>query len=277
MRAWVIILFLPIVSLAQDLKSRSQADDISLQRNIFSFTEIGAYTPERKEELFQFIEKLEGRRLKINDDKKFLHVLFNKTHRQFLKQFRAYSSFNELLNSGKYNCLTATALYGVLLDHFGFKYSIIETNYHVFIIANTAQGKVLIESTDPLQGFVTNVTEIEKKVVSYRKNTVDVNATKNYLLYDFELYNQVNLRQLTGLMQYNASVKAYNEGYLALAINYLDKAMALYQSPRLEAFSKIVLLSVVQSKLDVSVKESYVRKLQVLRKKSRMAVASRSL
>jgi hypothetical protein len=52
--------------------------------------------------------------------------------------------------------------------------------------------------------------------------------------------------------------------------------LALYSSPRIAEFSAILLLTVLESKLDESVKEDYLKRIQAIRKKQLPVMASRS-
>ena len=81
-------------------------------------------------------------------DARQLHTLFRRMHKVFLKNYKAYSDFDELFTSGKYDCLTATALFSNVLDNFQYAYEIIETNYHIFLMVKTSKGEIMIETTD---------------------------------------------------------------------------------------------------------------------------------
>lgn len=227
------------------------------------------------EALLSFVSKLESKRESFKSEKAFLNYVFNKTHQRFLKNYTDYVSFNTLLKDGTYNCLTGTALYALLLHHFGIGFQVIETNYHIFLIADTKHGKVLFEATDPAMGFIDDATQIEKRISTYKLNTIrEASASKTYYRFNFELYNDVSLDEMLGLLHYNLAIVSYNNAQFASTISHLDQAIALYQSPRIEEFSRVVLLSVMESGLEASVKETYVRKIQLLRKKKLAMVAS---
>ncbi len=147
------------------------------------------------------------------------------------------------------------------------------------MLADTDEGRALFEATDPLHGFVTNPDEIEKRIQQYKQNIIQPAAAggnKKYYEYNVNLYQQVSLDQMSGLLHYNLSIEAYNQQNFQEAIHHLDKAMALYSSPRITEFSAILLLSVLESKLDESVKESYLKRIQAIRKKQLPVMASRS-
>jgi hypothetical protein len=265
MKGLVLIFFLPILALAQDVTFTSQPTS-SLHR----YLELYSTTDEQiaaTDELLAFVDKLSVKRGSFKTDKAFLNHLFAKTHQRFLRNYKEYSSFNELLDKGYYNCLTGTALYAILLDHFEFPYQIIETNYHIFLMVETSAGDVLLETTDPASGFTDSKSEIEKRIHVYRQNEIQkANKDKRYYHFSFDLYNDVNLDEMLGLLYYNQAIKAYNNHQWVNSIAYLEKASAQYRSPRLEEFSRIILLSLAESKLDPSLKENYIRKIQTVRK-----------
>ena len=145
----------------------------------------------------------------------------------------------------------------------------------IFLIAKTTSGDVLIEATDPTNGFVDEASEIEERINSYKQNLIQQKQPgKSYYQFSFELFSTVTLDQMMGLMYYNRAVKAFNDKQLVEAVQYLDQAFVLYQSPRIDEFSKILLLSVSESDLDQEAKASYVRKLLQIRKKKTDFVAS---
>jgi hypothetical protein len=99
-------------------------------------------------------------------------------------------------------------------------------------------------------------------------------ASKTYYQYKTELYNVVNLDGIVGLLHYNRAVQAFNSQDLSASINHLDQAIRSYQSPRTEEFSKIILYSVMESKLDPSVKAVFLKKIQSIRSVKMPVVAS---
>ena len=230
------------------------------------------------QDFLRFVERLDQKGEGKNT-LKFCRTLFQKTRQEFLRSYTAYASFGETLSKGKYNCLTGTTLYAMLLERFNIQYTIIETNYHIFLLADTDDGRALFEATDPLHGFVTNADEIEKRIQQYKQNIIQPAAAggnKKYYEYNVSLYQQVSLDQMSGLLHYNLSIEAYNQQDFQEAINHLDKALALYSSPRITEFSAILLLSVLESKLDESVKEGYLKRIQAIRKKQLPVMASRN-
>src|SRR5688572_1622333 len=162
----------------------------TLDQYIRDFSEVDG-SNNRPQDISKFIDRLNQKGEEKNT-LKFCRTLFHKTRQEFFREYTQYASFRETLSKGKYNCLTGTALYALLLDRFNFEYTIIETNYHIFLLAYTHEGKVLFEATDPLHGFVTNPDEIEKRIQLYKQNIAQPAAggNKKYYEYNFSLFQQ---------------------------------------------------------------------------------------
>jgi len=198
-----------------------------------------------------FLKKLEKKRVAINQENDFIRLLFAKTHQQYLKKYEVYAPISDLFNTGAYNCLTGTILYALLLNHFHIPHQVIETNYHIFIIAETKQGKILLEATDPINGFVTKQQDIESRLKVYRENLTPISDLKrDYYQFSFELFRPVSLTELQGLLYYNKAVDAFNHQDLQESAQSLKKAYAFYFSPRIDEFSQVLLLALQQSNLD---------------------------
>jgi len=184
------------------------------------------------------IEKLVtsvGKRNYKSDLRK-LSALFMKTHSRFLHSYVQYSDI-EGLAKGKYDCLTATSLYADILTRAGFKYNIIETNYHIFIMVNTKDGDVLLETTDRF-GFIDDQEEIQKTIAKYQNEIP--NATASHYQYQHTIYNAVNPDQLPGLLYINQAVKAFNKEEWAVCSEKLSAASQITDSPRIAELTTLL-------------------------------------
>lgn len=224
-----------------------------------------------------FLKKLERKQLSFTREKDFIQYVFTKTHQTYLKKFEAYSSFNALFRDGSYHCLTGTILFSILFDHFNIQYEVIETNHHIFLVAETAQGKVLIEATDPLQGYVDTAAGIESRMESYKTNSLSASSSgKVYYQFTFQLFNTVSMDEMRGLLYYNKAVVAFNHKKLTDAIFYLSEAQQHYTSSRIEEFSQILLLTIRQSEVEAEKKEAQLKAVFSILQKNFPVVASAS-
>jgi len=178
----------------------------------------------------------------------FLHKIFWSTQKKFLKTYSPYETFGELFTSGKYDCLTATSLYSLILTEFDFDFSVIETNYHIFIVVHTSSGNVLLETTDRYNGFVQDKKEIESRIGAYKENLIaTANPNATYYAYSFDLYKKINPLQLTGLLHFNQAVNAFNKHEWLTCANELSLSEKKYESPRVKELAVLLVQSVLAS------------------------------
>lgn len=214
-------------------------------------------TLRESEKLTHYIQSLQKQKSTL--DRKFLKSIFKTTHQRFLKSYSQYADLGEIFKSGRFDCLTATALLCVILDELHFDYTIIETNYHIFILVDTENGQVMLETTDRLFGFVDDPSEIEKRIGSYRQNKIVTSGTdKMYYHYSFDLFNEVRQNQLAGLLYFNQAIKAYNNGDLLACASLLEKSKKIYESPRVEELAIVLVKSVLESNLSADLKNQVI-------------------
>ncbi len=229
----------------------------------------------KPESFADFVHKLERKQHSKKTDREFLQHVFMRAHQVYLKRYTEHAAFANLFTDGSYNCLTGTILFSTLLDYFGVDYDIIETNYHIFIIAHTQQGDVLMEATDAREGFVTSIEKINHRITRYKTNSLQThNASLAYYQYNFALYNTVSANELVGLLYYNLAVEAFNKQQIQEATQYLAKAGERYMSPRIEEFSELLLIAVHASEMEVIEKRKLKKSLQTIRYKALPTVAT---
>ncbi|HEX8060006.1 MAG TPA: hypothetical protein VF473_03680 [Cyclobacteriaceae bacterium] len=172
-----------------------------------------------------------------NDVQK-LHALFTKTHSTFLHSYVQYTGIEELAK-GRYDCLTATSLFADILGRTGFKFNIIETNYHIFIMVDAKDGDVLLETTDRIAGFIDNPEKIEKVIGQYRQNIL-AGANAEQYQYNFSLFKKVDVDQLPGLLYFNQAVKAFNSEKWDECSQKLSAAAMSTNSPHVAALTELL-------------------------------------
>jgi hypothetical protein len=217
-----------------------------------------------------YLLKMEKRHNSTRNEKEFLRYVFAKTHQVYLKKFVEYAHFNSLFSNGSYNCLTGTILYSIILNHFKIEHQVIETNYHIFILAKTAQGNVLLEVTDPYNGFIDCSLEIESRISLYKNNALLTSngGAQPYYKFNFDLYKPVTLEELRGLLYYNKAIEVFNQQKIEESIHYLTKVVELYSSTRIEEFSQILILSLRKSSMNEQRKEDYLKKIFELQRRT---------
>lgn len=224
----------------------------------------------------EFISSLAIKRSKIKSDETFVRYIFRESHKQFLKEYSAYVPFPEIFESGKYDCLTATSFLSLVLDEFHIEYSIVETNYHIFLIVEVENGRVLLETTDRVNGVVTGEQEIAERLTRYNQNLLATSdAEKYYYQYSAHVYQTVKAERLPGLLYYNKAVVAFNEARYDDCVIAIKLAARKYYSPRISELASLVVKSVANSELTDTIKKSIVKQLIPYTHLSFEAVAAR--
>lgn len=174
-------------------------------------------------------------RSKTKNDLIFLEKAFYRIHRKQLGWYENYVSLSQTFESKKYDCLTGTALFALILEDFEFQYQILEFDFHIFLIAQVDGENVLIEATDPLNGFVKDQKEIEKRV---DKAFLSSEVSGDFLHTFTE--NKINLLSLAGLQYFNLAVDLFNRGEYKKAHQFIQKANLLYSSERIQHTKELI-------------------------------------
>ena len=172
-----------------------------------------------------YVNTLVQKRKRYNNDRRFLKFVFYNVHRKFLKRFQMHRDFSAIFSDQKtYNCVSGATLYALILQQLDFKYSIYETPFHVYLMVHTPRHpQILLDPTDPHQGFLYNPYAIQKRV-RYHSETDGV-----------KLNAKISLQQLIGLQYYNQGVFQFNQQKFDRALVKLSRAQDLYPSKRIKA------------------------------------------
>ncbi|UXP32653.1 hypothetical protein N6H18_01550 [Reichenbachiella agarivorans] len=198
------------------------------------------------------LAKLKEKQAVIKSDEAFLKHVFYKVHRRFLKNYEKQALFSEIFEvSGKYDCVTGSALLALFLDDLGYAYDVVETDYHVYLMVKVEDREFLMEATDPIYGFATDAKEIEerKSVVLGDAKRINEELALAGVSSDFSrgkpskvtiIDNRVGIKELAGLHYYNQSLKALNGEDFRKAYQYIVVAQGIYPSKRIKNASSFI-------------------------------------
>lgn len=232
------------ISLNESLKFQSEKEKAlwnSGDKDPFQlFQAVKAEQIEMSENWTNLVQELDSKALTKKNDYKFLRQIFEKTHQSILKKYEQHSTFNSMLSNGKFDCVSGSAALGLLLERYGYEFEIIETDYHVFIVAKADGQKVILESTLAIGGLISTASEVQKYLDSYKPkafaqlNNLNQSLAGPDLDYsDNSIFRKVSLKQLAGLQYYNDAIVHFNNQAFDLAIDQLFKAYTLYPSDRI--------------------------------------------
>ena len=209
-----------------------------------------------------------------DNDRDHLFSIFKKTQKEFLHRYMQYSSMDQLA-AGEFDCLTATSLFAEILDRSGFRFRIMETNYHIFLLVQTEKGEDLIETTDRFEGFIESPAGITKAIKSYRSEVPTESNSKKCYQYGFEMYNEISTRQLSGLLFFNQAVKAYNDGEWLLCSEKIALAENYYNSPRVDSLASLLVCAISVNEIPPAEKHKVIENLKQMERISPQPIASR--
>ncbi|MDW8331153.1 MAG: hypothetical protein RMK43_05830 [Cyclobacteriaceae bacterium] len=229
--------------------------------------------PALPESWIAHVKTLEQIRNHTPSDALFVKKLFHYVHRHILNDFTEEISFNQTIATGNYNCLTATTTFALLLDHFNIRHQIVETTYHIFIIAKLQDNEWLIETTDPLHGLIRKDQVISQRLENYRKIVPQQNGYTGYL-FKKDIFNVTSLTGLRGLDFYNQAVYAFNRKDMKQSVYLLQQASVYYHSPRIHELADLLWLSIRESELSDVLKFELTKRLAIVRNLSSPLLAS---
>lgn len=195
-----------------------------------------------------FLSKLDQKFQKKGESMAFIRYAFQLSHKELFKKYQQHATFNEMMESGKFDCVSGTAVLGMILDRFGFDFEIIETDYHVFTMLSIDKQPVILESTLKVGGMITRSSEVKKYIDAYKPeqdgNYLSLNQRIGSTEIDYSdktIFRSINLRELAGLQYYNDAIFHFNQQAYRISEVQLKKALELYPSERIEGLYELTI------------------------------------
>ena len=166
--------------------------------------------------------------------------LYELIHNECFSIYKAEASFEDIGIDKSYNCVTASALYSLVLDELKWDYEIRETEDHVFIVVDPKGESIYLESTNPVTGIIQYKEQFKASYVDYLKENKIIEETSIkekgidgvFNEYFFELGKVISGRELAGIQYYNQGIFLVQEEKLKEAYISFNKARVLYPSSR---------------------------------------------
>jgi len=206
------------------------------------------------------IEKKEVSFLKTNmagikKPAKALKFVFDHVQATFLKQYDVDADFYDMFVSGKYNCLTGTILYALLLDELKIKHTIKFMPGHVYLIAYIAETPYIFETTDPVGGFVELNKAMQSnaikslRLMKFMASDNGDNSSKGDFFDTYYLkLNNTEMRGLIGYQYTNASFAEMMKQNYAKSYDLINKAIVLTPMPELNMMrDELLKLAIIEA------------------------------
>lgn len=179
---------------------------------------------------------LQSRTEKLPLSKK-LKIIYKTVQDEFLKKYTEDAYFNDIFENGNFNCVTASALYALMLTQMKIPYVIKEMPDHVYLIADPDQTGFLIESTLPTKGVVAFDDKFKSSYIEFLYNNKIISADEYMNKSVDELFishyttdKTVTLSQLAGIQYYNKGAVLYNRARYTESLKNFEKASLLYDA-----------------------------------------------
>jgi hypothetical protein len=192
-----------------------------------------------QEFLKNLVSELDKEEIADKKLKKSTKIIFETLHKHLTK-YSEITDFSEIYTTGHYNCLSATAAYSFVFDHFKVPYSILEYPSHVNLLVSPGLENIVIETTAPVDGVYP--LDLKKTVEYLRKNKLiseeeykSQTPDEIYETYYGKSEKRISLLKIAALQYSNVSVKFTLDKKYEEALVALEKSLFLYpDTARLE-------------------------------------------
>jgi hypothetical protein len=94
-------------------------------------------------------ENMRKKGLDKKPGKKEVRKIFRIVHDSFLKKYNEIEHFPRIFIEGNYNCVSASMLYALVFEQLAVPYKILQTPYHVYLVALPGEESIIVETTNP--------------------------------------------------------------------------------------------------------------------------------
>lgn len=185
------------------------------------------------------LEKIKAQKLGSKKEDKQIKAIYKTAHDSFLKKYELINEFSQIFSNGQYNCVSASALYGMIFQDLNIPFTIKETPSHVYIIAFPESHRILVETTDPNGGFYVFDNKYKTNYVNKLKqnkiiSNEDFANNSTDLLFDKYYFSDENigLEKLVGIQYFNNALVRLDENKPEEALVQLEKAYLFYPSEK---------------------------------------------
>jgi len=172
-------------------------------------------------------------------DKKKIKRIHSDIHELYLEKYEILQYFPDLFNTGKYNCVSASAFYGIIFTELGISFTIKQSFDHVFIITYPETSSIRVETTDPQRGYYAYDDRTKIMFADFLKESKLISESEYDEKTTDELFNEyffkeenIDLLQLVGIQYYNKVVELLDEKKFKEAFVMAEKSYYLHSQDR---------------------------------------------
>jgi tetratricopeptide (TPR) repeat protein len=186
----------------------------------------------------QVVERFNSKNMK--DSVLLAQRVYDYVQRKQLKWYKQSSSLYETFLKSEYDCLTGTTFLALVFTELGFEVKGIEFPYHMALLIELSSNQVLIDVTDPIKGFISQPSDIKKRIAYYQSESFNKLDNDYVRLIEQSKFITTDLQEIIGLLYFNQAASYYNERQYQQAESFSSKAVDLYTSERHIALLKLI-------------------------------------
>lgn len=182
-------------------------------------------------------KKIESKKLNSQ-----IKIAYSGVHSRFLKKYNSNEFFPVMLQSGTYNCVSASMLYSLVYDHLKIPFKVMAASDHVYLVANPGTNSVVIETTNPSFEKAIFTGEFKRQYVDYVLNSkliseAELKSKSTDEIFE-EKYNEVKESQfnhLPGFQYYNKAIAKLQNNDNEKGFELCQKAYYFYPDNQVKA------------------------------------------
>lgn len=179
-----------------------------------------------------FIDKIVAKSVNKSTKRQAKYV-FDAVHNEFFSVYEDVAMFNEIFERKAFNCVSGSALYGLVFSELGVPFRVISTNDHVFLVLTPNEGMYLVESTDPVKGYQADFDKQQERLLKDLERYKLIDQEGNLTTSIGEANQEVAFGDLAAMQYWNSAVIKHGAGDLKEAIEMAKKAHFLSSNPDL--------------------------------------------
>ncbi|MBN2761533.1 MAG: hypothetical protein JXR41_00470, partial [Bacteroidales bacterium] len=188
-----------------------------------------------RQNFYEFLSNLKIKTPAVHKPKKRIKTIYKATHNHYFTKYELKTSFEDIFRNGGFNCVTASALYGIILQKSNIPFDVRETPVHVYLVSYPGAEEIKIEATDPLAGYMTFDLRTKKQYVDYMRDNKFISENEYGRNTIDELFNKyyfsdqkISLKELLGIQYLNNAVYLFNDHKIKEGYRELEKAYIFY-------------------------------------------------
>ncbi len=175
---------------------------------------------------------------KMKEAKRMKKIL-KEIHDDYFKKYEELTYFDKIFSIGVFNCVSASALYAIVFEGLDIPYSIKISLNHVYLIAYPSTNSIMVETTNPMEGYYVYNQHFKGNYVDYLK-TIKLISEEEYKnktteeLFEEYFYREtdIDIQELIGIQYSNKGLAFLNEEKFEEAFQAFEKTYFLFPSER---------------------------------------------